>query len=311
LYVATAVADPPTFSFAAGTYNSILQLELNDNINPNTLYILGAPPIASIFYTTDGSTQTALSGIPYLGAIAVNATEKIRAVADGPETAVSPVASAKYVIHLPLELPLAHDEWAWESGSATEGHPNSLLCYDPPARGVPGTYGSLGVPGEDNVPGSRNGAAQWTDKSGNFGLFGGTGFDSQANCTLLNDLWKFNPTSREWTWVGGSDATSYYQAGVYGTLGKFAAGNMPGSRQQAVSWTDRNGHLWLFGGVGYDSTNNYGYFGDIWEFNPSTREWAWMGGSNTVNPSPVYGELHVPAAANTHGGRSESAGWTD
>ena len=38
------------------------------------------------------------------------------------------------------------------------------------------------------------------------------------------------------------------QPGVYGTLGTPAAGNIPGGRLDAASWTDDNGNLWLFGG---------------------------------------------------------------
>ena len=44
------------------------------------------------------------------------------------------------------------------------------------------------------------------------------------------------------------------QPGVYGTLGTPAAGNVPGGRFGAVSWTDSSGHLWLFGGLGHDAS---------------------------------------------------------
>ncbi len=38
--------------------------------------------------------------------------------------------------------------------------------------------------------------------------------------------------------------------------------------------------LWLFGGFGIDSTGESGLLNDLWEFNPSTLEWTWMGGSS-------------------------------
>ena len=64
----------------------------------------------------------------------------------------------------------------------------------------------------------------------------------------------------EWTWMGGNDTigTSCFQVvfcgqpGIYGTLGETAAGNIPGSRTSASTWTDSSGNLWLFGGVGLD-----------------------------------------------------------
>src|ERR1035438_2104132 len=59
--------------------------------------------------------------------------------------------------------------------------------------------------------------------------------------------------------------------------------------------TDHNGNLWLFGGGGWNAGP------DLWEFNPSTNEWAWMGGnahSNGQAQAPVYGTKGVPAAGN-------------
>lgn len=53
----------------------------------------------------------------------------------------------------------------------------------------------------------------------------------------------------EWAWMGGS--TSYNQPGTYGTLGDSAANNIPGTRMSAARWVDKQGTLWLFGGVGW------------------------------------------------------------
>jgi hypothetical protein len=103
---------------------------------------------------------------------------------------------------------------------------------------------------------------------------------------------------------------------VYGTLGTPAAGNVPGSRNSAMGWTDSGGHLWLSGGYGYDSVGNTGYLNDLWEFNPSTNEWAWMDGSNTVDCTlcywpGAYGTFGIPSAANLPGSRFLATSWTD
>jgi len=58
-------------------------------------------------------------------------------------------------------------------------------------------------------------------------------------------------TANEWTWESGSNA---HAAGIYGTQGTSSTGNAPGSRYEAVNWTDSSGNLWLFGGYGIDST---------------------------------------------------------
>ena len=95
-----------------------------------------------------------------------------------------------------------------------------------------------------------------------------------------------NAQTTEWTWMGGPNTTD--APGVYPAspgLSTASTANIPGSRYGAVSWTDKNGNLWLFGGQGYDSADNEGYLNDLWEFNSTAGKWAWMGGSNAVPAS--------------------------
>jgi len=182
--------------------------------------------------------------------------------------------------------------------------------------GQPGVYGVLRTPAADNAPGSRYGAANWTDGSGHFWLFGGYGYDVDGNFGYLNDLWEFDPAAGEWTWISGSNTVGGHggQPGAYGTLGTPAAGNTPGSRNFAAGWSDSGGNLWLFGGWVYDADAIAGELNDLWEFNPSTNQWTWMGGSSTVGPhdgqSGTYGTLGTPAAGNTPGGLFAPSSWT-
>jgi hypothetical protein len=180
-------------------------------------------------------------------------------------------------------------EWTWVSGSNTT---NAM-----------GVYGTQGVASAANVPGARSLAVAWTDKSGNFWLFGGDGYDSTGRGGELNDLWEFSPSAKEWTWVSGSQTAN--AVGVYGTQGVAAASNVPGARIGAVSWADSSGNLWLFGGA------DNGYLNDLWEFNPTTREWKWVSGNNTANATGIYGTRGVAAASNVPGGRDYAVSWID
>jgi len=126
-------------------------------------------------------------------------------------------------------------------------------------------YGTQGMAATSNVPGSRCLAVSWTDSSGNLWLFGGQGYDSTGKVNGdLNDLWKFSPAAKEWTWVDGSSTLGTQEGppGVYGTLGVPAATNVPGGRDSAVSWTDNKGNFWLFGGESAES------FNDLWTYEP-------------------------------------------
>lgn len=124
------------------------------------------------------------------------------------------------------------------------------------------------------------------------------------------------PTSKVWTWMRGSNTRSVPTAGapaegVYGTLGVAAASNVPGGRSLAVNWIDKSGKLWLFGGQGFDSNGIGGDLNDLWEYDPASNMWTWMGGSSTEGATGFYG---IPGVANAHnipGGRWGSVSWVD
>ena len=84
-----------------------------------------------------------------------------------------------------------HGEWTWVSGSDTINQA--------------GTYGTKGTPAADNIPGSRQASKFLVDAKGDFWLFGGWGYDSTGTYCAVNDLWHYDTTSGEWTWVSGSD----------------------------------------------------------------------------------------------------------
>ena len=185
-----------------------------------------------------------------------------------------------------------------------------------------GTYGTQGTPG--GVPGGRWAAATTTDASGNFWLFGGQGLDSAGTTGLLNDLWEYNASANQWTWIGPSTSNVANQNGNYGTLGTGSGTTAPGGRQAAVLWADTSGNIWLFGGFGLDSagTGNAGpppagaILNDLWEYNITTKQWIWVSGNNLANQTGNYGteatsNLSTGAATNIPGSRWGAVGWSD
>jgi N-acetylneuraminic acid mutarotase len=186
-------------------------------------------------------------------------------------------------------------QWTWEGGLNT-------------ANGS-GVYGAQGSAAAGNLPGARYDASSWTDSSGNFWLFAGIGYDSSGVTGYLNDLWRYSPSSGLWTWVSGGNLAN--ASGVYGTLGTAAGGNVPGARQAASSWIDSSGNLWVFGGVGYDSTGAVADLNDLWEYSPTTGLWTWVSGGTGNNASGVYGTLGTAAAGNVPGARYSANAWID
>jgi N-acetylneuraminic acid mutarotase len=189
---------------------------------------------------------------------------------------------------------ISNNEWTWVSGDNV---------IDQSA-----VYGTKGVASVNNKPGARAAGESWNDKHGNLWLFGGGGYVSNVH-GWQNDLWKYNITSNEWTWVSGDSVLN--ALGVYGQKGIASPTNMPGSRVSGVSWTDKKGNFWLFGGLGYASTSELGALNDLWKYNIRTNEWTWIGGDSIINTLGTYGTKGIPSASNNSGGREASTGWTD
>jgi N-acetylneuraminic acid mutarotase len=186
-----------------------------------------------------------------------------------------------------------NNEWTWMKGG------NSV--------DQPGVYGEKGIAAVLNQPGARYVNVSWTDVNGNLWLFGGYGYNGSLQ-GVLNDLWKYNPASNEWTWVKGDSLIN--QPGIYGAQGATGPANKPGARYVSVSWTDLTGNLWLFGGYGYD-TGNEGYLNDLWKYNPVNNEWIWVKGDKKVDQLGIYGVQGSPSVTNKSGSRTSCVSWTD
>lgn len=187
-------------------------------------------------------------------------------------------------------------KWTWVSGADTIN--------------AAGAYGVKDIPGLNNTPGARLGAISWTESNGTQWLFGGA--TTIPTTTDYNDLWKFNPTTKEWTWVSGESTTN--ESGIYGVQGNPNPHNQPGARLDSISWNDGNGNLWLFGGNGKDGIGSpNGNLNDLWKYNPTTKEWTWMSGSNGSNHYGVYGQLGVASPNSIPGAREHRIplSWAD
>ncbi|HYV94298.1 MAG TPA: kelch repeat-containing protein [Chitinophagales bacterium] len=182
---------------------------------------------------------------------------------------------------------IATNMWTWMSGSS--------------ATNVPAIYGTQGIPSPTNTPGSRcESSATWVDSLGNLWIFGGY----KQTGAQLNDLWKYDIITNEWTWMSGSNVAN--APGSYGVKGVTDPSNVPGARDAYCSWKDNSGNFWLFGGLSYNT------FNDMWMYNPATNNWTWMSGTNVLSDPGHYGSLCSPSVDNIPAGRWENrARWKD
>jgi hypothetical protein len=163
-----------------------------------------------------------------------------------------------------------------------------------------------GVAEDDFTPGSRVECASWTGTDGSMWLFGGIyGRSYPEGC--FNDLWKFDPKSKRWAWIRGSNNRD--DPGVYGTPGIPSVNNNPCARCGATTWRDNAGDFWLFGGT-RSARFTTETLNDLWKFDPMINQWTLIRGSNQTGQPGVYGTMGVPDPGNTPGGRQMALGWT-
>lgn len=187
------------------------------------------------------------------------------------------------------------NEWVWMGGSD-----------DSYSAGV---YGTKGIGSTANIPGARRDSVAWADTAGKFWLFGGRSVDSLENIGSFNDLWQFDPSTSQWTWVSGDKTID--SPGVYGNKGVPSVANTPGARVASFGWVDKNEMFWLFGGNGFDLEETDGLLNDLWRFNPATNEWAWVSGADTVEDLGDWGTKGEFNISNRPDARTPGAVWID
>jgi gliding motility-associated-like protein len=183
-------------------------------------------------------------------------------------------------------------QWTWFGGDTSGTSPLTV-----------GSYGTKGVADPSNWPPVRYQPAYWTDTSGRLWLFGGA---ISALASVGNDLWMYDPQTKLWTWMSGSQDGSAPN-GVWGTLGVPSVNNFPpGKGYGANCWVDKQNNLWLFAGYSYDQSGFLGNSNDLWRYNITTKEWTWMNGSNNISAIvPALGTPNVFDASNVVQGLGE------
>lgn len=154
---------------------------------------------------------------------------------------------------------IATNEWTWMKGNGDDAT----------------NYGIKQVADADNTPGMRQEiTANWTDNDGGLWFYGG--ISNGVLKTGRNDMWRYDIYTNLWTWMSGDTILNVPpQPGITGV---FAPANTPGGRMSYCSWQDKAGMFWFFGG----HTDLYGgNWCDLWKYNTSINQWAFVSGSTT------------------------------
>ncbi|MEQ9021866.1 MAG: kelch repeat-containing protein, partial [Pseudomonadales bacterium] len=185
------------------------------------------------------------------------------------------------------------NQWIWHSGS---DFANST-----------GSYNETGLSSTAYVPGSRWHGSNWIDNEDNLYLFGGYLFN-QTTTGRYNDFWKYEPTTKEWTWISGVNATTEIDdIGTYGDI-QIGSKPFPGARHGGLTWTDPAGDFWMLGGAFFGSSR--GMLTDLWKYEPEKDEWNYIRGSTEmILNNGVYGARGIGNPSNEPRSRWHGSSW--
>lgn len=183
--------------------------------------------------------------------------------------------------------------YGFDETSTTEGYLNDVWKYDVALNQwvwlsgdkTINNYNSSGYP-----PADYNTGISWADQDKNFWYFSS------------GKMWKYQTSTNTWTNTGNPPP---FGNPNYGTMGTENTSNFPGDRNKALTWTGKNGDLWLLGGNSSSQQN-------LWKYNINSNKWTWMYGPKASTPSnDEYGQLNIPSTTNLPPYRRYSATWND
>jgi N-acetylneuraminic acid mutarotase/PKD repeat protein len=184
------------------------------------------------------------------------------------------------------------------------------------------TFGTMGTAGANNTPGGRVEGTCWTLNNKLY-TFLGRGIEpgnSFANPQLLHELWVYDITTNNWTWLKGNNSSQDYLVDNYANFG--VKGVASAATRPNVSYNPTgsvvDGKLYLFGGrTSYQytgCTNCYdGTYNNLWSYDPATNYWTWVEGGRNNPVTTSYPDTPVAPAIiwpGTKNNCSSNLSWT-
>jgi gliding motility-associated-like protein len=187
---------------------------------------------------------------------------------------------------------ISTNEWAWIKGSQSGSN-------------IAGNYGTLGIENTNNLPPARLSYTKWKDIDENLYLFAGGNDLSDG----FNDVWKYKPTTNNWTWISGTNLIS--DIGANSGFCKPNLIDIPAGRieNQTASATGCSQAFWSFGGFGNFGANSI--YNDLWIFNSENLKWTLTSGSVVPNQLGNYGTMGIANNTNMIPSKGGVCIWTD
>ena len=203
---------------------------------------------------------------------------------------------------------LSQDVWKFSVNGSGDGgtweHQKGSQAIN--QGGVEGTQGEAATA---NVPGGRKYFAMDIAENNVIWIMGGRAMSTGSVESNLGDLWKYNTTTNEWTFVTGATTNNRDETFIDNfTKGEITSMHI-GSRKHFDMTIDESGTLWLFGGM-LNANTRKGK--DLWKFDSNTGVFTLISGKVDGAVNSGEPDLHWGySIANTQSATLYMFGGTD
>lgn len=176
---------------------------------------------------------------------------------------------------------IATNMWTWIKGNIGSGP----------------VYGTIGSYAAANQPGSFAGSpmvgtlfTMWNDSQDNLYMIVNRDLGANVN----EEIWVYSPALNQWN-CKRADLSVFFANQAYPSQCVETPSGFPTPRtEMRMRWVDACDNLWVFGGARY--TDVATMYNDLWRYNPTTNNWAWIRGGTTPG---VFGTMGIPSPINT------------
>lgn len=159
----------------------------------------------------------------------------------------------------------SQNQWTWMSGYLVS---DAVWIFPRPTpsplsvRGTPWTLGST------VKPSVREHSAGGIANNNEIYVYGGASLETEYS----SDFWVYDISQQKWAFI--SDLGWNF---MIDSIGRESSFGHPGGRNRMASAVDKNGNIWMFGGLFNNKTTSETYTrSDLWRYNPKTKKFTYF-----------------------------------
>ncbi len=192
------------------------------------------------------------------------------------------------LLFININQTFAQNKWSWVAGYSVSDAVWNSSRPTPSPLGVP-TYANRATATPLSLnstykPSVREHCGGGLVNNNEIYIYGGATLDFQFSGS---DIWVYDIAQQKWAFVEERGRNINFNP-VTDAIGVESNTVWPGARNRMASAIDKDGNMWVFGGLYYNADIGQEYsVSDLWRFNTKTRKWTFFGQDDYSGNKPV------------------------